>query len=282
MELRRARPEELAALGELTVAAYADFTDGPDDPYVTLLRDAASRDAHGELWVAVEGEELLGCVTCCPPGSPWRELAGEHEGEFRMLAVAPSARGRGVGAALAALGEERARAHGASAMVLSSLPEMEHAHRIYTRLGYRRAPARDWDPAPGVHLIAFVKELAMTGTTTLQHTVGEDDTALAVGSGSLAVLGTPRLLAWCEAATCAALEADLGEGETSVGTRVQLEHLAASPVGARIEVSATTSYADGRLRRFTVSARDLDSGKVLAAGEVTRVVVDAERFLSRL
>ena len=51
-------------------------------------------------------------------------------------------------------------------MVLSSLPEMEHAHRIYTRLGYRRAPARDWDPAPGVHLIAFVKELAMTGTAT--------------------------------------------------------------------------------------------------------------------
>jgi predicted thioesterase len=83
-------------------------------------------------------------------------------------------------------------------------------------------------------------------------------------------------------ATCAALEPGLGEGETSVGTRVQLEHLAASPVGARIEVSATTSYADGRLRRLTVSARDLGSGKVVGAGEVTRVVVDAERFLSRL
>ncbi|KRF30349.1 thioesterase family protein [Nocardioides sp. Soil805] len=122
----------------------------------------------------------------------------------------------------------------------------------------------------------------MTGTATLTFTVGEDDTALALGSGSLPVLGTPRLLAWCEAATCAAVDPDLGEGETSVGTRVQLEHLAASPVGARIEVSAATSYADGRLRRFTVSARDLDSGKVLAAGEVTRVVVDAERFLSRL
>ncbi len=122
----------------------------------------------------------------------------------------------------------------------------------------------------------------MTGSATLTFTVGEDDTALAVGSGSLPVLGTPRLLAWCEAATCAAVEADLAEGETSVGTRVQLEHLAASAVGARVEVSATTSYADGRLRRFTVSARDLGTGKVVAAGEVTRVVVDAERFLSRL
>lgn len=160
MELRRARPEELAALGELTVAAYDDFTLGPDDPYVARLRDTASRDAQGELWVAVEDEQLLGCVTCCPPGSPWRELAREHEGEFRMLAVDPAARGRGAGAALAALCEERAREHGATAMVLSSLPQMTHAHRIYARLGYRRNPARDWDPAPGVHLVAFSKELS--------------------------------------------------------------------------------------------------------------------------
>jgi ribosomal protein S18 acetylase RimI-like enzyme len=159
MELRRARREELPALGELTVAAYADFTLGPADPYVERLRDTASRDAQGELWVAVDGDELLGCVTWCPPGSPWRELAGEHEGEFRMLAVDPAARGRGAGAALAALCEERARAHGATAMVLSSLPEMTHAHRIYDRLGYRRDPSRDWDPVPGVHLVAFTKEL---------------------------------------------------------------------------------------------------------------------------
>ncbi|WP_457206590.1 GNAT family N-acetyltransferase [Nocardioides sp. P5_C9_2] len=160
MELRRARPEELPALGELTVAAYSDFTLGPDDPYVARLRDTASRAAHGELWVAVEDGELLGCVTWCPPGSPWRELAGEHEGEFRMLAVAPAARGRGAGSALAVRCEERAKEHGATAMVLSSLPRMTHAHRIYTRLGYRRAPSRDWDPMPGVHLIAFTKELS--------------------------------------------------------------------------------------------------------------------------
>jgi predicted thioesterase len=67
-----------------------------------------------------------------------------------------------------------------------------------------------------------------------------------------------------------------------VGTRVQVEHLAASPVGAGIEVSASSAYEDGRLHRFTVSARDTAGGKVLAAGEITRVVVEAERFLSRL
>ena len=84
-----------------------------------------------------------------------------------------------------------------------------------------------------------------------------------------------------EAATCAALEPVLAEGSTSVGTRVQVEHLAASPVGARIEVSASSTYVDGRLHRFTVAGRDLDSGKVVGTGEITRVVVDAERFLSR-
>ena len=112
--------------------------------------------------------------------------------------------------------------------------------------------------------------------------VTDQDTAAAVGSGSLPVLGTPRLLAWLEAATCACLAPQLATGSTSVGTRVQVEHLAASPVGAQVEVSASSAYEDGRLHRFTVSARDSSTGKVLAAGEITRVVVDAERFLSRL
>jgi fluoroacetyl-CoA thioesterase len=117
---------------------------------------------------------------------------------------------------------------------------------------------------------------------TLSFTVTEADTAIAIGSGSLPVLGTPRLLAWCEAATCAAIEAELPEGGTSVGTRVSLEHLAASAVGAELEVAASTAYVDGRLHRFTVSARHLHDGRVVGAGEVTRVVVDAERFMSRV
>ena len=115
---------------------------------------------------------------------------------------------------------------------------------------------------------------------TLTFTVTPEDTARAVGSGSLEVLGTPRLLVWCEAATCAAIEDDLGEGETSVGTRVTLEHTAASAVGASIEVTASVVYTDGRLRRFSVAARE--GGKVVGTGEITRVVVDAERFLGRL
>ena len=125
----------------------------------------------------------------------------------------------------------------------------------------------------------------MTDQTTdagLRFTVTDADTAASLGSGSLPVLATPRLLAWCEAATCAAIEGHLGEGETSVGTRVSLEHLAASPVGAEVEVTASPAYVDGRLHRFTVAARNTGDGKLVGSGEVTRVVVDAERFLSRL
>jgi predicted thioesterase len=116
---------------------------------------------------------------------------------------------------------------------------------------------------------------------TLRFTVTDADTAIALGSGDLPVLGTPRLLAWCEAATCAALEDTLEPGSTSVGTRVSLEHQAASPVGQQVEVTASRSHVDGRLHRFAVAARHV-GGKVVATGEVTRVVVDAERFLGRL
>jgi len=118
---------------------------------------------------------------------------------------------------------------------------------------------------------------------TLTFTVTDADTAEAVGSGILPVLGTPRLLAWCEAATCDAVEPALKAGETSVGTRVSLEHLAASAVGQEVEVTASSTYTDGRLHRFTVAARHLGgNGKVIGTGEVTRVVVDGERFMSRL
>jgi fluoroacetyl-CoA thioesterase len=122
-------------------------------------------------------------------------------------------------------------------------------------------------------------------TTTLRFQVGGDDTAAALGSGSLPVLATPRLLAWCEATTCAVVDHHLDDTRTSVGTRARLDHLAASPVGAEIEVTATIAYVDGRLLRFDVVARQVaadSSEHVVGNGEVTRVVVDRERFLARL
>ncbi len=118
---------------------------------------------------------------------------------------------------------------------------------------------------------------------TLHFVVTDDDTALALGSGDLLVLATPRLLAWAEAATCAAIAPVLDPGATSVGTRVSLEHLAPSAVGQEVAVTASAAYADGRLHRFTVGARHVGGDRrQVGAGEVTRVVVDAERFTARL
>lgn len=116
-------------------------------------------------------------------------------------------------------------------------------------------------------------------TASVTHTVTEADTARALGSGDLAVLGTPRVLAWCEEATCAALEFE--PTQTSVGTRIDLEHLAASPVGAEVTATANVIHTDGRLVRFQVAALDA-SGTLLATGEIRRVIVDRERFLARI
>jgi predicted thioesterase len=123
-------------------------------------------------------------------------------------------------------------------------------------------------------------ETLRTGLTAeAEHVVEPADTALSVGSGSLTVLGTPRLLAWMEGATCAAVQTALDEGQTSVGTRVTLEHVRASRVGASVSVAAELVHVDGRLLRFQVQASHAD-GVVVAHGEITRVVVDAVRFLA--
>jgi len=156
VRIRLARPEDLSAVGEVTVAAYADFTLGPADPYIARLRDAASRAQQAELWLAEDNAAVLGTVTVCPPGSVWREISRPGEGEFRMLAVAPQARGRGVGEALARFAIDRLAAQGAHAVVLSSLSTMHAAHRLYERLGFRRDAERDWSPTPGVELLAYV------------------------------------------------------------------------------------------------------------------------------
>ena len=159
MDLRRIRPDEHDAAGDVCVAAYGPFLTGAEDDYADRLHDVATRDSQAEVWVAVADDAVLGLVTYCPPGSPWREIGRDDEGEFRMLAVDPAAQGSGAGTALARLCEDRAREHGATGMALSSLATMTAAHRVYARLGYTRDPGRDWSPVAGVDLLAFSKAL---------------------------------------------------------------------------------------------------------------------------
>ena len=109
--------------------------------------------------------------------------------------------------------------------------------------------------------------------------VSDTDTALALGSGDVQVLGTPKLVALFEQATIEALTGVLEPGQSSVGMRVQVDHLQPTPVGAEITVEASLEKIEGRRITFTVTATD--SGGLAAAGKVTRVIVDVDRFMSK-
>jgi len=157
VEIRPPRPEEYAAAGEVTVRAYdVDGHLAGDVGYDAQLRDIARRVELAEVLVAVDAAgEVLGTVTIVRPGSPYAEISRPGELEFRMLAVAPSARGRGIGEALTRAVLDRARALGIRQVVLSSLDGMRSAHRLYERLGFERLPERDWRPYPHISLIAY-------------------------------------------------------------------------------------------------------------------------------
>ena len=160
MEIRPVHPHELEEVGRLTAQAY--FHDGylePSDEYAAELSNAADRAREAEVWVAVEDGRLLGTVTFCPVGSAYREIGRADEGEFRMLAVSPAARGHGVGRALVEHCLRRSRELGYAGIRMSSMDRMTSAHRVYERLGFVRAPQDDWSPAPGVKLLGYCASL---------------------------------------------------------------------------------------------------------------------------
>ncbi|MEU8889651.1 GNAT family N-acetyltransferase [Streptomyces sp. NPDC048442] len=164
LSIRAAEPHEYAEAGEITARAYLDdglLEGGEENPYASVLRDAAPRAAQGELLVAVDTDgTLLGTVTYAPQGSPLQDIAVPGEAEFRMLAVAHRARGRGAGESLVRACTARAKAEeGVVRVVMSTQPTMRGAHRIYERLGFVRTPERDWEPMPGLSLLTYKLEL---------------------------------------------------------------------------------------------------------------------------
>jgi predicted thioesterase len=110
-------------------------------------------------------------------------------------------------------------------------------------------------------------------------TVTDADTARALGSGIVDVLGSPRLIALCEEACISALSNTLEPGTTTVGMRVQFDHLQPTPVGADVVAEAVLKKIDGRRLKFEVSATD--SGGLVAAGKITRVVVGIDDFMGK-
>lgn len=157
------RPEETDAVAQLTVEVYVGG--GYSTPaYAARLADVATRARETEVLVAVDdggapGGEVLGAVSLAVAGSPYAEQAEPGEAVFRMLAVRPTARGRGVGEALVRACVERSRALGCHRLRLSTQPEMAAAHRLYDRLGFVRTPASDWSPEPGVALRTYALDL---------------------------------------------------------------------------------------------------------------------------
>ncbi len=108
--------------------------------------------------------------------------------------------------------------------------------------------------------------------------VSEADTAIALGSGDVPVLATPRLVALCEEASCASVSGHLDDGTTSVAKRVQFDHLVPVGVGRTVRAEATLDRIEGRRLTFTVSVSDPDG--LIGAGKVARVVVDRAAFVA--
>lgn len=106
--------------------------------------------------------------------------------------------------------------------------------------------------------------------------VGEEDTAIALGSGDVPVLATPRIVALCEAAAVAALRGLLPADATTVGTLVELRHLAPTKVGGAVIAEARLEAVDGRRLDFAIRA--LEGGVVVATGRHRRAIVARSDF----
>ena len=109
--------------------------------------------------------------------------------------------------------------------------------------------------------------------------VAEADTAVALQSGEVPVLGTPRVVALCEEASMAAISGALAGGEASVSHSIQLDHVAPTKVGGRVRAEATLMKVEGRRLTFNVAVNDACG--LVAAGKLTRVVVVTDRFLEK-
>ena len=124
-----------------------------------------------------------------------------------------------------------------------------------------------------------MKPLSPGLTGSFDGTVADADSAIALGSGSVPVLATPRLVAWLEAAAVEALMGTIPDGYTSVGTLIEMQHLAATPIGGVVTAVATVVAVDGKRVEFDLQATD--DRTVIAKGRHIRAIVNETRFLAQ-
>lgn len=164
MIVRDATPGEFAAIGDLRVAAYrANGFLSESSGYAPTLR-ALGTDGAGDVLAAVDGSALLGTVMLQHWPHTGEVVQEPGEAEIRALAVAPDARGRGIGRALLTAALTRAAERGVRYLVLLTMPEMRTAQRMYLAAGFSRLPERDWSSEPGHLLLAYGLPLQSEGS----------------------------------------------------------------------------------------------------------------------
>jgi predicted thioesterase len=124
-----------------------------------------------------------------------------------------------------------------------------------------------------------VSDLLIGASAELRQTVTRETLAAKVGSGSVDVFATPELVLLLEKTAVAALAEKLEDGTTTVGSALNMTHLAATPEGMQVVATAKVVKAEGRKLTFEVSAED--EHELIAEGTHTRFIVDAEKFQRR-
>ena len=159
LSVEPAVPADFGAIADLTVRVYLD-EELASEHYAVQLADVAGRAERSELLVVRDPDgRVVASVALVVDGDYGEVTESEDEAAFRMLAVVPAVRGRGVGELLVRACLDRARAAGKRRMVLSTDPRMTAAHRLYERLGFTRLPERDWSPVAGVDLLVYARDL---------------------------------------------------------------------------------------------------------------------------
>jgi ribosomal protein S18 acetylase RimI-like enzyme len=182
--IREARPDEFAAVGDVRVAAYeaGGFLNpeyapelralGTQGDGTVLVAVPENRPAAGPMGATAYGPAagggggladgvgpIAGTIMLVTWPRAGELVGGPDEAEIRALAVAPGVRNGGVGTGLLLTALNWAELAGARRVVLSTLPQMRAAHRLYERNGFRRLKDRDWSPRPGIQLLAYSLEL---------------------------------------------------------------------------------------------------------------------------
>lgn len=290
--IRLVRTEEYERAGEVTAEAYLASYGELSDEYLASLRDVATRVRTGDVWVAVdEDAQIIGTVWVSRPNRPLNpDIARPGETDFRQLAVAPAARGKGVGEALTRHVITLAQERGSHRVVMNSGPEMTGAHALYAKLGFDRLPEREgrFEVQPGrfIELLAFGYDLpaadadavdaSSAADTAEQGSVPSAAAAGAAGGGAAGggAVGPWRLetVAWNHPDAARLRE----EMDREVGPRYADRFTEASEDD---DADATTAFSiDSAAIVATVLARDA-AGRAVGHAALRDLVHDGRRDL---